>query len=103
MTIVMKVFLRDKLKPISKKMEFWGISTSGNSINVIKVLQKAKDLNMHTIGLTGKSGGNTKTFSDILIDVPSEETPRIQELHLLIYHYMCEEIEKYNLILFTFN
>ena len=49
---------------------------------------------MHTIGLTGKAGGNTKSFSDILIDVPSEETPRIQELHLLIYHYMCEEIEK---------
>jgi len=71
----------------------WGISTSGNSPNVLQALQKAKDLEMQTIALTGKGGGKLATVADILIEVPSRSTPRIQELHLPIYHYLCEEVE----------
>ena len=72
----------------------WGISTSGNSSNVIRAFQVAKELKMKTIGLTGNNGGKMREFSDILINVPSSSTPRIQELHLPIYHYICEQIEE---------
>ena len=71
----------------------WGISTSGNSPNVRQALQKAKDLEMQTIALTGEGGGKLATAADILIEVPSRSTPRIQELHLPIYHYLCEQME----------
>ena len=71
----------------------WGISTSGNSPNVLQALQKAKDLEMQTIALTGKGGGKLATVADLLIEVPSRSTPRIQELHLPIYHYLCEQVE----------
>jgi len=71
----------------------WGISTSGNSPNVLQALQKAKDLEMQTIALTGEGGGKLATVADILIEVPSRSTPRIQELHLPIYHYLCEQVE----------
>ena len=54
----------------------------------------AKELKMKTIGLTGNNGGKMREFSDILINVPSSSTPRIQELHLPIYHYICEQIEE---------
>jgi len=71
----------------------WGISTSGNSENVVQALQKAKDLEMPTIALTGEGGGKLAEVADILIAVPSRSTPRIQELHLPIYHYLCEQVE----------
>ena len=73
----------------------WGISTSGNSKNIVKAFKVAQNLEMKTIGLTGKGGGMMKKYSDILIDVPSKSTPRIQELHLPIYHYICEKVEQY--------
>jgi D-sedoheptulose 7-phosphate isomerase len=69
------------------------LSTSGNSINVIKALKVAKHLGMDTIGMTGQGGGNMSSLCDILIDVPSKVTPRIQEMHLVIYHFLCEQIE----------
>jgi D-sedoheptulose 7-phosphate isomerase len=72
----------------------WGISTSGNSSNVLKAFKVAQELEMKTIGLTGKDGGKMRDLSDILIRAPSNSTPRIQELHLPIYHYICEQIEK---------
>ncbi|MBU6186253.1 MAG: SIS domain-containing protein [Synechococcales bacterium] len=71
----------------------WGISTSGNSKNIIQAIHTAKQLSMTTITLTGKDGGQLADLSDILIRVPSTSTPRIQELHLPIYHYICEQIE----------
>ncbi len=71
----------------------WGLSTSGNSISVINALKRAKELGMLTILLTGQDGGEAKYFSDYKINVPSSNTPRIQELHLPIYHYICEQIE----------
>ncbi|MEA5468541.1 D-sedoheptulose-7-phosphate isomerase [Spirulina sp. 06S082] len=71
----------------------WGISTSGNSQNVVRAMQVAQKLGLQTLGLTGQGGGKMAQCCDILIDVPSTVTPRIQELHLLLYHYICEEIE----------
>ena len=60
---------------------------------MLQALQKAKDLEMQTIALTGEGGGKLATVADILIEVPSRSTPRIQELHLPIYHYLCEQVE----------
>ena len=70
-----------------------GISTSGNSKNIINALRVARKLEMNTISLTGESGGAMKEFSDIIINVPSNDTPRIQEAHILIGHVICEIVE----------
>jgi D-sedoheptulose 7-phosphate isomerase len=72
----------------------WGISTSGNSTSVLLGLEEAQKIGMITIGMTGSGTGSINKYSNLLIAVPSDETPRIQELHLPIYHYICEEIEK---------
>lgn len=72
----------------------WGISTSGNSRSVLLGLEEAQKIGMITIGMTGSGTGSINKYSNLLIAVPSDETPRIQELHLPIYHYICEEIEK---------
>jgi len=71
-----------------------GISTSGNSPNVVKTMQKAKEIGMITVGFTGKSGGEMKGICDIMIRVPSDDTPRIQEAHILIGHIICQLIEQ---------
>ncbi|MEW6680273.1 MAG: D-sedoheptulose 7-phosphate isomerase [bacterium] len=71
-----------------------GISTSGNSENVLQAFKSAKNLNIKTILLTGEKQGKIEEFSDIVIKTPSNNTPRIQEMHLLIEHIICEIIEK---------
>ncbi len=71
-----------------------GISTSGNSPNVIKAMEEAKKMGMTTIGLTGAGGGKMKAVSDILIDVASKETPFIQQIHICLYHYICQMVEE---------
>lgn len=71
-----------------------GISTSGNSENVVKALHQAKAQGMITIGFSGDKGGKMKDICDILIPVPSNDTPRIQECHILIGHIICEFVEK---------
>ncbi len=71
----------------------FGLSTSGNSANVIKGIKKAKELGLKTIVLTGCSGGKLKGLADIHLDVPSKSTARIQESHMCIYHTLCELIE----------
>jgi len=71
----------------------WGRSTSGNSKNVVAAFGKAKEIGMTTIALTGDGGGLLAPRADILIDVPSRSTPRIQELHICIYHYICARVE----------
>ncbi|MEW6482929.1 MAG: D-sedoheptulose 7-phosphate isomerase [bacterium] len=71
-----------------------GISTSGNSENVLQAFKRAKNLNIKTILLTGEKQGRIEEFSDIVIKTPSNNTPRIQEMHLLIEHIICEIIEK---------
>ena len=71
----------------------WGISTSGNSKNVLHAVKTAKALGLKTIGLTGKSGGKLGQISDITIKVPADNVARIQELHLPIYHAICAFVE----------
>ncbi len=70
-----------------------GLSTSGNSKNIINAFAVAKDLGVTTVGLTGASGGKMKESSDFLLNVPSNNTPRIQESHILIGHIICELVE----------
>jgi D-sedoheptulose 7-phosphate isomerase len=70
-----------------------GFSTSGNSGNVVDALRVANELNMKTVGLTGSSGGDMKDVCHYLINVPSSDTPRIQESHILIGHIICEIVE----------
>lgn len=71
-----------------------GISTSGNSKSIVKAIEKARALGMVTVGMTGQNGGALKDICTFLIKVPSEDTPRIQECHILIGHILCEIIEK---------
>ncbi len=73
---------------------FIGISTSGNSENIINAFNSAKDKNIITVALTGKDGGEMAKIADISLIVPSESTPRIQESHILIGHIICDIIEK---------
>ncbi|MBG9378386.1 D-sedoheptulose 7-phosphate isomerase [Panacibacter sp. DH6] len=70
-----------------------GLSTSGNSGNIVKAFEAAKAKNMITIGFTGESGGKMKELSDYLFNVPSKDTPRIQESHIMIGHIICELVE----------
>lgn len=71
----------------------FAISTSGNSENVIEAIAAANNRNMVTIGLTGETGGRMKNLCKFLIKVPSKDTPRIQESHILIGHIICEMVE----------
>ena len=70
-----------------------GISTSGNSGNIVKAFEMAKTKQVVTIGFTGDKGGKMKEISDYLINVPSNDTPRIQESHILVGHIICELVE----------
>ena len=71
-----------------------GLSTSGNSKNIIKAFEVAKEKGMITIGFTGATGGAMKNISDYLLNVPSADTPRIQECHMLIGHIICQLVEE---------
>jgi len=71
-----------------------GISTSGESLNVIKGIQKAKMMNMKTIGLSGNKGGKLKELSDLCLVVECSDTAMIQEIHLFAEHMICEFVEK---------
>ena len=71
-----------------------GLSTSGNAGNVVQAFQKAREIGVSTIGFTGETGGLMKDLSDILLNVPSNDTPRIQECHILIGHIICELVER---------
>jgi D-sedoheptulose 7-phosphate isomerase len=71
-----------------------GISTSGNSPNVIAALDVARELGMLTIGFTGEGGGKMISHTDILFCVPSKYTPRIQETHLTLAHILCEVVDR---------
>jgi D-sedoheptulose 7-phosphate isomerase len=71
-----------------------GLSTSGNSANIVKAFETAREMNVVTVGFTGESGGKMKTLSDYLFNVPSTDTPRIQEAHILLGHIVCELVER---------
>lgn len=70
-----------------------GLSTSGNSGNVVKAFESARARGIITVGFTGESGGKMKGLSDYLFNVPSGNTPRIQEVHMLAGHIICEIVE----------
>ena len=72
----------------------WGISTSGNSPNVVEALKVSRALGLCTIGLTGKDGGRMAPWCDVLMAVPLTETPRIQEVHVVTYHAICAGVER---------
>lgn len=71
-----------------------GLSTSGNSKNILNAFKIAKEKGMITIAFTGESGGKLKEYADHLINVPSEDTPRIQESHIMLGHIICQLTEE---------
>jgi D-sedoheptulose 7-phosphate isomerase len=71
-----------------------GLSTSGNSANILNAFREARSKGMITVGFTGASGGKLKADSDYLINVPSSDTPRIQESHILLGHIICQIVEE---------
>ena len=72
----------------------WGISTSGNSANVVNALSRARERGLRTIGLTGSGGGRMAEYCDVLMAVPLQQTPRIQEVHLVTFHAICGALEQ---------
>jgi D-sedoheptulose 7-phosphate isomerase len=70
-----------------------GLTTSGNSENVVRGLARARELGLVTVAMTGRTGGKAKAHADVLIAVPSDETPRIQEIHIIAAHAICARIE----------
>ena len=71
-----------------------GLSTSGNSVNIINAMEQARKIGMINVGLTGEAGGKMKAICDHLINVPSKDTPRIQESHIMIGHIICQLVEE---------
>jgi D-sedoheptulose 7-phosphate isomerase len=83
------------IKGLGKKGDVLvGLSTSGNSANIINAFETAREKEMITIGFTGFTGGAMKVISDYLLNVPSTDTPRIQESHILLGHIICELVEE---------
>ena len=73
----------------------FAITTSGNSKNILNAVYTAKVMGLKVIGLTGRTGGKIKKYCDVAICVPADETPRIQELHLPVYHTLCAMLENH--------
>jgi D-sedoheptulose 7-phosphate isomerase len=71
----------------------WGISTSGNSANVVRGLKAARKRGLRTLALTGRDGGAMAGLADICLKVPSQETPRIQEVHITVGHILCDLVD----------
>ena len=71
-----------------------GISTSGNSANIVEAYKVCRELGVQTISLTGATGGKMKEMGGLLLNVPSTDTPRIQECHIMLGHIICELVEK---------
>jgi D-sedoheptulose 7-phosphate isomerase len=88
------IFLRQIEALAGPKDLIVGISTSGNSVNIIKAIKKAKDIGIRTIGFLGKDGGKLKNIVDTFLLIPSSDTPRIQEMHILAGHIICEIVEQ---------
>lgn len=71
-----------------------GLSTSGNSVNILKAIETARRKHMITVGFTGESGGKMRSLCDHLINIPSADTPRIQESHIMVGHIICQLVEE---------
>jgi len=83
------------LEGVAKKGDVLiGLSTSGNSLNIINAMKIARKMGVYLIAFTGSNGGKMKELADIFLNVPSNDTPRIQESHILLGHIICELVEK---------
>ena len=83
------------IKGIGTKGDFLvGLSTSGNSVNIINAFEVARSKEIHTVGFTGETGGKMKNLSDYLLNIPSGDTPRIQESHIMVGHIICQLVEE---------
>lgn len=71
-----------------------GLSTSGNSANIVNAFDEARHIGMHRIAFTGRDGGRLMSLSDFCFNVPSEDTPRIQECHIMVGHILCDLVEQ---------
>lgn len=71
-----------------------GLSTSGNSANIVQAIEVAKQKGLVTVGFTGEAGGNMKSLCDYIFNVPSKDTPRIQESHIMLGHIICQLVEE---------
>lgn len=69
------------------------LSTSGNSGNVVRAAETARAHGLHVVALTGAGGGKLAALADVLLEAPARDTPRIQEVHIAFYHYLCERVE----------
>ncbi len=83
-----------QIRAIGQKGDIaWGMSTSGTSVNVVKAMEAAKKIGMVTIGLTGRDGGDIAKIADHALIVSSTSTPRIQEVHIMVGHAICEMVD----------
>lgn len=89
-----KIFARLLEAKAEKDDVLWVFSTSGNSQNIIEAVVEAQKLHVKTIAFTGETGGKLNGLADLVIKVPSTDTPRIQELHMILGHIICELVEK---------
>ena len=71
----------------------FALSTSGDSPNVVAALKYAREQGLRTIALTGQGGGQCAPYADVLLDIPSMQTPRVQEIGTLVYHLICQLVE----------
>jgi len=88
-----EIFSRELAAHARSEDIFLAISTSGNSGNILRAIETAREKKMVVIGLTGESGGKMKGFCDLCLCVPSNSTARIQEMHIVIGHAICELVE----------
>jgi len=89
-----EVFSRQVAALVTERDVVIGISTSGDSVNVVKAVEMAKQRGAKTVGLTGGKGGKLAEVADLVLTVPSRSTPRIQEAHITVGHIICEIVEK---------
>lgn len=90
-----KTVFERQVEAIAHKNDIlWGISTSGNSENVLNAFIKGREIGTYNFSLTGREGGLLKSLSDLNINIPLDDTPRVQEAHMLAYHIICELVEE---------
>lgn len=89
-----QVFVRQVDALINPNDLFWAISTSGNSPNILLAAESAKNRNATVIAFTGRTGGQLTALTDVLFTAPADRTDRIQELHILAYHIICQLVEQ---------
>lgn len=88
------IFARQVQAHGSRGGVLWGLSTSGNSKNVIEAFQVAKQLGMSTIAMTGSSSGALGELADCTLSVPAVDAPSAQNIHVVLYHFICEQVER---------